>query len=379
MSSLRRSTGGLVAALALHDFAAGEPPSTERDALFAEAVYTGELWRNQRGGRRRGTRYLDNLDLTLTWHLPQAGTLFGYVLYNNGAMLSESLIGDYQTVSNIDAPEALRLYELWYERPLAADLDVRFGLYDLNAEFDVIEASRLFINSSHGIGPDFSQSGVNGPSIFPVTSLALRTQWQVSDRVLARAALLDAVPGDPDDATRTTIRLGEGALGVLELDARPLDALRIAAGAWRYSRRAAHLDPTAARVRDDGAYILAEGAVGNLQVFGRFGIAQARSNPVDRYIGAGFVYTGLIPGRPRDQLGLAYARASAGQPFRNLQQMAGEPAEEHETVWELTYAFEVAPWLVLQPDLQYVVNPSWNPALDDALVIGLRFQLSAAR
>jgi len=34
---------------------------------------------------------------------------------------------------------------------------------------------------------------------------------------------------------------------------------------------------------------------------------------------------------------------------------------------------------VIQPDLQYVVNPSVDALLDDALVIGLRLELSLGR
>ena len=69
---------------------------------------------------------------------------------------------------------------------------IKFGLYDLNSEFDAIEAAALFINPSHGIGPDFSQSGRNGPSIFPLTSLALRADYKLDDHWLVRAVILDA-------------------------------------------------------------------------------------------------------------------------------------------------------------------------------------------
>jgi porin len=36
------------------------------------------------------------------------------------------------------------------------------------------------------------------------------------------------------------------------------------------------------------------------------------------------------------------------------------------------------PWLTLQPDIQYIVNPSVDPELRDAFVIGVRFELSIA-
>jgi porin len=35
-------------------------------------------------------------------------------------------------------------------------------------------------------------------------------------------------------------------------------------------------------------------------------------------------------------------------------------------------------WLTLQPDLQYIVNPGLEPALRDAMVLGLRFELAGS-
>ena len=38
-----------------------------------------------------------------------------------------------------------------------------FGRYDLNSEFYRLQSAGLFLNSSFGIGPEFSLSGQNGP------------------------------------------------------------------------------------------------------------------------------------------------------------------------------------------------------------------------
>ena len=53
--------------------------------------------------------------------------------------------------------------------------------------------------------------------------------------------------------------------------------------------------------------------------------------------------------------------------------VAAEPGlAAAETGFELTYADPVAPFLTVQPDLQYVVNPSGRRAVGDAVVVGLR-------
>lgn len=87
---------------------------------------------------------------------------------------------------------------------------MRFGLYDLNSEFDAIDTAGLFVNSSFGIGPDYSQSGQNGPSIFPTTSVALRLAYQVTEHYYLQAAVLDGVPGDPNNNKGTHIQFNRG-------------------------------------------------------------------------------------------------------------------------------------------------------------------------
>ncbi|MDY6947997.1 MAG: carbohydrate porin, partial [Pseudomonadota bacterium] len=49
--------------------------------------------------------------------------------------------------------------------------------------------------------------------------------------------------------------------------------------------------------------------------------------------------------------------------------------ERHESAIELTYRVQARSWLALQPDLQYIINPGTDPALEDAWVVGLRFEL----
>jgi porin len=53
----------------------------------------------------------------------------------------------------------------------------------------------------------------------------------------------------------------------------------------------------------------------------------------------------------------------------------GNPVKRRETVFELTYRTRLAPWLALQPDAQYIIDPGTDPALGNALAVGLRFEI----
>lgn len=344
--------------------------------LDVAAAYTADVWHNS-GGIGSGWRYLDNLDVTAELDLDAAvgwkgARVFGYVLYNNGRSLSE-LTGDAQVVSNIETGvRALRLYEAWVEQDIAPGASVKVGLYDLNSEFDALETGALFIGSAHGIGTDISQSGESGPSIFPVTSLALRVQADVGEGLTVRFAALDGVPGDPDHPKRTAIELGhgDGALLIGEADWSK-GPVRILAGAWGYTASFDTHDGSGT-AKSRGAYlrgemVLSENADHKLSAFARGGVASGAVNPFGTFLSGGFTLD--LPGDW--QLGAAIAHARTSADYRKAV-VSGRA----ETALELTVAKALTPWLSIQPDLQYVIDPGAAPGVEDALAAGLRVTLS---
>lgn len=351
--------------------------------------YTGDSWHNIDGGVRTGETYLSDAGLMIAsefdgWPVGVDSTLFVYLLWNNGNTFSDRYVGDWQAASNIDADKALRLYEFWYEQNLNDDIGLRFGLYDLNSEFDAIETAALFIHSSHGIGAEYAASGLAGPSIFPVTSMAARFEMALSPANVLRYAILDGVPGDPNNPQKTTIDLGggDGVLHALEYNHAGDNGIRWGIGAWLYSADFDRIEATSGRPQDDGngglyGFIdapLIHGDSGmTIDGFLRYGVANENLNSFDSYIGAGVVVTGLNRRRPDDQFGIALASARVGDPYRRSVNGA---ADRHETSIELTFSAQVTDWLRIQPDLQYIINPGANPVLRDALVFGFRFELS---
>lgn len=360
-----------------------------------DAYYRGDILHNSSGGIRTGSAYLDDAGLMIG---AEVGSLFGaddanffvYLLYNNGSSFSNVYSGDAQGVSNIDAPEATRIYELWYEQSWSDQYSLRVGLYDLNSEFDSIDSAGLFMNSSHGIGPDYSQSGRAGPSIFPVTSMAARFDWAVSESGTLRYALLDGVPGDPNDPSRTTIRFGkgDGVLHALEYNRVLATGARLGMGGWLYSAnfdRIEGQDINGDPLRDNGngglygfvdmPVLSADKSGIEMTAFLRYGIANDKLNALDSYIGGGLVMSDLVDSRPDDQLGIAFSSARVGDPFKR----ATAGVKNSETKIELTYSAQINDWLRLQPDIQYVVNPGFDPSLKNALVLGLQFELFVSR
>ena len=360
------------------------------------AAYTGDFARNTTGGIQTGNSYIDDIDLQLA---ADRGSIFGipglsafiYALHNNSADFSEKYVGDAQVVSNIDGgPDAWRLYEAWLDwAPGTGAISGRLGLYDLNTEFDTIETAGLFLNGAHGMGTDFGQTGENGPSIFPVTSLAFRLRAESENGAYAQIAVLDGVPGNPDDRSSNEIDLSsnDGALLVIEAGWGAGDWRKLAIGAWQYTATFDTLvgtdseDLPLTRNGNSGVYGIADrtlwrGEAATVAGFLRLGHATGRFNQFDTYLGTGVTLAGFWPARTDDEIGLAIAATLTSDDYRQAQRLAGADADHHETNIELTWRAPVTDWLTLQPGIQYIVNPGTDRELGNAVVAMLRFELS---
>jgi porin len=109
----------------------------------------------------------------------------------------------------------------------------------------------------------------------------------------------------------------------------------------------------------------APGDAQGLASFAQFGWAPGDRNEFARYFGGGLVYTGALPNRDEDVLGVGVAHARFSDRLRRLDDRT------HETVVELFYKAQVTSWLSLQPDLQLIVNPGGEGR--NTLAAGLRF------
>lgn len=354
--------------------------------LSLDAVYTADALANVSGGAKTGAAVLGLVDVLAELD----GAAIGWndaiavldVIYTHGPNFTNRYSGDAQTISNIQADGRLKIYEASIAFPLAGEnLRAKLGVMDINSEFDVQNAGEFFLNGSYGMGPDFSQSGENGPSTFPFTSAGAVLSAK-GEGWSARFAVFDPVAGGRSDPGRTVFRLPgvDGALLVAEGDVSVGSGLILTAGGWTYTTRFDALTRTdqageTSRLRSSrGAYGAIEGhsPVGGeaaLDGWVRIGLADADVNGIGLSFTGGVVYTA-----GDHNVGIAVASARLGDPAVELARASGEPVKRYETVVELSYGWQMNERVWLQPDLQYVVNPSWRVDRDDALVVGLRLQ-----
>ncbi len=88
------------------------------------------------------------------------------------------------------------------------------------------------------------------------------------------------------------------------------------------------------------------------------------------FFSGGVQYAGLIPRRNKDRaiFGVAYGRYSSDLGAQQVSQ--NQPKETYEMVFEWAYQIQVNPWLTVQPDVQYIVNPGATGTIENAWVLG---------
>ena len=391
--------------------------------LHFDGDYKADFVRNASGGLATGNRFMGLLELKLKIDgEPLAGwsgtTAYVHVISNLGGQANTALVGSFMGVDNIEVlANSVKFLHAWVEKTFWDDkASALFGVYPIDSEFYITDTSGVFLHPSFGMGAEVASSGSHGPAVFPNGALGVRLKLRPEPRFYAQFAVTDGVPGDPNNPRGTHLRMGsdDGFMTVAEFGYLPFEAGhldepnlpekglplppeekaheraeltgKVALGIWFFAPRLDDLfdvDPesgTPQRHYAHGAYLLAERSLyvepgqssQGLAGFARYGFTDAKVSPLAYSWSLGLTYTGLLPGRDDDVLGFAATLARASEQFRE----ANAPLETTETAFELTYRAKLVPWLTLQPTLQRIVNPGFDPALGDAWVGLLRAEIT---
>jgi porin len=371
--------------------------------------HKSDVLANVSGGIKNGTVWIGHTEARLQLDLEKLlgwESTIAYFKYlsNLGSKFNTHYVGGFTGVDNIEvARNTAQFDDAWIEKSFfKGRFSLRAGLYSIDSEFYVTETSSLFMAPPYGMANEIAQT--HTPAIFPLGALALRSKYTTpGENFYVQAALLDGVAGDPNNPYGTHIRLGhgEGTMSIVEFGYTPRDETptgeagksrspndaeveavlfnKTAVGIWCYTRQAEDVNSAVTRhKRNHGTYVLAERTLYSekdhpsqgLAGFMRFGTASESVNQVDWTASFGLRYQGLIPGRNDDISGIAVTVNHEGDRFRRAN--GGDSAE---TDWEMTYRMQIRPWMALQPNLQYIINPGMDKALENVWVVGLRTEV----
>ena len=389
----------------------------ERGIEF-QLSYTGEGISNLRGGIHGGTIYEGLVDAGVSVDLEKlagwkGGSLNVSGIYAHGESPSFELLGDLMTLSNIDAYDSPRLYELWFQQNLMEDrFSVRLGQLGVDEEFATTDYGALFLHSNGGWPAMIS---LNAPSpAYPTPTPGVRLEFKPTESTFLRAAAFDGNPDPGDDNGRPVnpngirINFGEGAFLIGEagvtwkLGGKPEGKPgNLKMGYWFHTEKFDDLrvdeggislaDPLSSGTPRShtgiwGTYASVEQCVYNedgdgkqgLGVLMRGGFSPSNTALVSSYFETGFNYVGAIPGRDADVCGVSYSVGFISGSVRelvsesNLIGGANDPLPDQESALEITYQAQVIPGWVLQPSVWWIHHPGGSAAIKDSVLVGIR-------
>ena len=385
--------------------------------------YVAETFGMLSGGLERRASYEGRLEFSVDANLEKligwrgATTHVSVYQIHNGGRTAADLSGSLADPSNIDALPTTRLFTAWYEQSFNDLVSLRLGQLAADDEFFTSETASGLLSGTFGWGNNLAANMTNGGPAYPLATPGARLQVKPADNLTLLGAVFSGDPAGPDcndepqkcNRYGTTFSFSGGSLWMGEAQYavnQGKDAMGLPGvyklGGWyattdfadqRYGLDATSTqvplsDPTVAGPLsysgDWGIYGVADQMVWrsgdrSVNLFVRGGYSPADRNLVSWYVDGGAGFKGLVPGRANDKLtfGVSYAKISGDSVAADLD--AGNAMRDHEIVFELDYAAQMAPWWVLQPDLQYIVHPNGgqNPndptqSFDHAFMAGLR-------
>jgi porin len=326
--------------------------------------YTGDVAVNLSGGLRRGITYLGLASLHATFDTRAAGLwsggqVFTQISCTHGGMPSKTLTGDFQVASNIEAGNHLFIQELWYRQSFGKS-DIVIGLQDLNATFSCNATGGSFLNSSFGI-PSMITSNIPAP-VFPLTTLGITANWQVTSRLTWSAALHDGSPLTFEENPYNLRWQPSGDHGVIIISRLKYLTGKERPGCFElggyYHTGLTGTDETTGLLvkvfeRNHGIYLFADKVLYDNHAARRIGMfLQAAVSPRTinmqyYYLGLGVNCSGLFSAAGADEAGIGVAQAG----FHN-------GTRDSETTFEFFYRYQLSPCLYIQPDVQFIIHPA---------------------
>jgi porin len=375
------------------------------------AIFIIDPFVNASGGRRQGFSEYDLLGLDL---LVDTDKLYGWpggefrigFANNSGTSLSQKYVGNNFPVQLADVADPNpRLTYFRYSQSLFDDkLNVLFGRLTINSVYGEEFAGSQYFKAFTSVGFNLVPIGIflNAPGAFgyPLATWGTRVKFEPVESFYA---MVGCYNGDPE--------VKEGDRHGVDFSMRgPPFVIGEIGYRWNYGKDATGLPGNlklgayfnggeaevfgsglAGEASDSiraryGFYTVADQALlrwgdaaekRHLGAFAAFVSApDERVNQLPYFFDTGLVAYGFLPNRPRDFAAFAVAYGSYSGDLRRAEEIQAASdftvgVQSWEMTLEWTYGWTVKPGLLVQPDLQYLINPGGNKAVPDALAVGL--------
>ena len=366
-------------------------PLLEKNGVVFTTTYTSQVWGNVAGGNRSGATYTGLLQFGTEIDFEKLAGWRGLTFNTEwiwicGGNATTELTGGLFPASGIEGPNGLRALDLWLQQKFFDDaLTLRAGMFNADRDFTVSDVNALFLNSAFG-WPILYNGDLGGPPAYPFAAPGLYTAIEPGGGWKFQAAAMQGSVWPPNDnpagfhwqfdrmngilflgethyAWKKSTLPGIAKLGVLLETGYP-DRVGADGESWGGSFFYGIIDQWL--WREPGSTPDAPQGIAWSTRAGFTGTPDR--SLIGALINTGFTWGGFLPKRDDDAAGiaLAWTRLAPGQ--TSGLEGAGRG---NEFVIEATYQAQITPFFSIQPDLQLLVQPGGNPALPNALILGL--------
>jgi porin len=359
----------------------------EAAGLTVGGGYQTDLLANPIGGERRGFAYAGLAEVALDFDLGQIagleGTSFSIAGYwASGDDLSDTRIGNLIGVAQAFNGRTVGLSRMYLEQELfEGKLDIAIGRLSAGEGFATSDLYASYVSAGINSNPFAILENLPSLTADPIAQWGARAILLPTSQIRLAAGVYNADPDvfrdgehgvdfalDPEDGV---LAIAEAGYQWNQTDDTGMPG-SVTFGGYFDSSDFDYLDESGrSREGNYGVYLLLdqrvyrEGGPGSeqgLTPWGALTLAPDQQiNTIPFSAAGGLVYHGLIPGRDDDLTALAVYYGEFSDKLQN---------QNAETVIEANHRLQLAPWLYVTPDFQYIVRPNGQSDIDDAAVFG---------
>lgn len=366
-----------------------------QNEIDVSTSYVNDLLGNPIGGERPGFANAGSWGINLSLDLEKASqlrgmSLFTSVVYRSGSNLSAKCIGNQFPVAQEYGGETYRLNELYLKQTLPGST-LKAGRLNGGNDFLASPIYQHFVSNAF----DGNPIGIffNVPfTAYPFATWGAYAAFKISPSLLLKFATynnnLEALR-NKYHGTDFTFKHPEGLFYITEWVYSPNSGglpgnYKLG---YYYVTGETALFEGGKQKGNYGYYLLVDqmltrhGPSQGLTPFGAFLWAPKDRNQFPFFLATGFLYQGTAASRPKDAIAFGVAYGAYSEDLRKVQKQAkaqgllgphGNRPQTAETLLELNYWAQLTQWLVIVPDIQYIINPKGYGTIKNALVLGMQ-------
>ncbi len=346
--------------------------------------YVSETLSAVDGGLRKGTTYVQQVRLGADFDMDRLAGVDGATIHvtvndRRGIGLSSDFVGNRLPIQEAAGGYYARLTEFsWEQSLMAGRLNLRLGYFAMGNDLGGMPIGCTFVNAAFCAHP-LSMSGDSGWYNYPNARWGAAVRFKLRPDVTIRTGVYQVNPrlNDEDNAWHPFAGGTTGVVLPLEVEYDPgagKDS-RVLPGHYKlgfyYDTSRVTMQGGGGTVKGrHGVYLLADQMIWRdgkgprgLSLFGQATFNPQETGQITRWYAAGLVKNGTFKGRDTDTVGLGFVYAEVDPRLRRAHiDVAPVPGSYAslpvgETAIEMSYGFQANRWLLIRPDVQYIIDP----------------------